>query len=121
VSAEHLDDVGRHLHGRVGATRLATDASRLKVKSQSSLTRAAWSAVARALYRGASYAAIRRSLELCSEQSISSRTSTTSRRQATEDRTIKELGGGRREWELAIAKSAEAYQKERSSDGRGPG
>lgn len=62
------------------------------------------------------YASIRRSLELFSEHVIPHFRDQLARRQQSEDWTIKALGGGRREWELAIAAATESYRIERESD-----
>jgi limonene 1,2-monooxygenase len=59
------------------------------------------------------YSALRRSLELFSEHVIPHFRDQLRPRQESEDWAIKELGGGRLEWELAIAAATEAYQKER--------
>jgi limonene 1,2-monooxygenase len=59
------------------------------------------------------YAAIRRSLELFAEHVIPHFRDQLSRRKASEEWTIKELGGGRKEWELAIAAATESYAAER--------
>jgi limonene 1,2-monooxygenase len=60
------------------------------------------------------YGAVRRSLELFSEFVIPHFRNQLRSRQASEDWTIQELGGGRREWEKAIIAATEAYKAERA-------
>jgi limonene 1,2-monooxygenase len=64
------------------------------------------------------HAAVRRSLEIFAEFVIPHFRGQLARRQASEDWTINELGGGRKEWELAIAAATESYAAERDASAR---